>query len=62
MNAKLVKHTREELLTRRSEIVDLMVPDELTVRARADRGALTPDERDLLLELEGIDFLLGDRA
>ncbi len=62
MNARLVKHTREELEARRREIVDRMEPDEATVRARGDDGSLTPEERDLLVELEGIDFLLGDSA
>lgn len=60
MNAKLVRHTREELEARRRAIVARMDPDERTVRARAEQDALTPEERDLLLELEGVDFLLGD--
>jgi len=39
-----------------------MDPDERTVRYRAEQGTVTPEERDLLLELEGIDFLLGHGA
>ena len=62
MNARLVKHTREDLEKRRREIVSRMEPNEATVRARGDDGSLTPEERDLLVELEGIDFLLGDGA
>lgn len=62
MNARLVRHTRGELERRRREIVDRMEPDEATVRAHEDDGSLTPEERDLLVELDGIDFLLGDGA
>lgn len=62
MNARLVKHTREELERRRRQIATRMEPDEATVRARAEEGSLTPEERDLLVELEGVDFLLGDDA
>lgn len=60
MNARLVRHTRDDLERRRREIVARMEPDEATVRARAVDGSLTPEERDLLVELEGVDFLLGD--
>jgi hypothetical protein len=62
MNARLVRHKRSDLVERRREIVERMDPDEATVRARGDDGSLTPEERDLLVELEGIDFLLGDGA
>lgn len=62
MNAKMVWHTREDLGRRRAQLVERMDPDERTVRARAEQGTLTPEERDLILELEGIDFLLGDDA
>ena len=62
MNARLVRHTREELEARRRDVVARLDPDERTVRARAEQGMLTPEERDLLLELEGVDFLLGEDA
>ncbi|MBN9739181.1 MULTISPECIES: hypothetical protein [unclassified Pseudonocardia] len=62
MNARLVRHERSDLVERRREIVERMEPDEATVRSRGDNGSLTPEERDLLVELEGIDFLLGDGA
>lgn len=61
MNARLVRHTRGELLDRRRDIVAQLQPDETAVRRHADRGSLTPAERDLLVELDGIDFLLGPR-
>ncbi|GAA1070350.1 MULTISPECIES: hypothetical protein [Pseudonocardia] len=62
MNAKLVWHERTDLEHRRAELVRRMDPDERTVRYRAEQGTVTPEERDLLLELEGIDFLLGHGA
>ncbi|OZM84108.1 hypothetical protein [Pseudonocardia sp. MH-G8] len=62
MNARLVRHTREELEARRRDAVARLDPDERTVRARAEQGTLTPEERDLLLDLEGVDFLLGEDA
>lgn len=60
MNVKLVRHHRDELEARRRKIVERMETDERTLRVRAEAGVLTPDERDVLLELDGIDFLLGD--
>lgn len=57
MNVKLVRHHRDELEARRRKIVERMETDERTLRVRAEAGVLTPDERDVLLELDGIDFL-----
>jgi hypothetical protein len=59
MTAELVQVSRDELRARRREILDRMTDvDDIRRRARAD--LVTPDERDLLLELEEVDFLLGD--
>jgi hypothetical protein len=59
MTAELVQVSRDELRARRREILDQMTDvDDIRWRARADM--VTPDERDLLLELEEVDFLLGD--
>ncbi|MFC5993540.1 hypothetical protein ACFQE5_04830 [Pseudonocardia hispaniensis] len=59
MTVELVPLTREELLARRRAILR-EVPDLAELHRRADTHAITPDERDLLIELEEVDFLLGD--
>jgi len=59
MTAELVQVSRDELRARRREILDRMTDVE-DIRRRARADLVTPDERDLLLELEEVDFLLGD--
>lgn len=62
MTAELVHLTRDQLLERRRLILGRIDVDELTLRERAQDHALTPEERDALLELEAVTFLLGDDA
>ena len=59
MTAELVQVTRDELRARRRQILNQMADVE-DIRRRARADLVTPDERDLLLELEEVDFLLGD--
>lgn len=62
MTAELVHLTREQLLERRQNILARIDTDEPTLSKRAKDHALTPEERDALLELEAVSFLLGDDA
>lgn len=62
MTAETVHVSREQLERRRQEIISLVPGDIAELRERAEEHVLTPDERDLLLELEGIEFLLHDGA
>jgi hypothetical protein len=59
MTAELITVSREELQQRRMAIL-ARVPDVDALRQRAVDHAITPDERDVLIELEEVDFLLGD--
>lgn len=62
MTAELVHLTREQLLERRRNVLAKVDVDEPTLVQRGKDHALTPEERDALLELEAIQFLLGDDA
>jgi hypothetical protein len=59
MTAELISVSRDELQQRRRELLQ-KVADVDDLRRRADEHALTPDERDVLIELEEVDFLLGN--
>jgi hypothetical protein len=59
MTVEVVTYTRDELLKQRGEILR-KIPDLDELRSRAERHAETPDERDLLIDLREVDFLLGD--
>ncbi|WP_219415487.1 hypothetical protein [Pseudonocardia nigra] len=59
MTAEVVTMSREDLQQRRRELL-ARIPDERVLRQRAREHAITPDERDVLIELEEVDFLLGD--
>lgn len=59
MTVELVNVTREALLAHRDDLLR-QIPDLDDLRRRADEHAVTPDERDLMIELEEVEFLLGD--
>lgn len=59
MTAELVQVSHESLLAHRRTILE-QVPDVADLRRRSHSGRVTPDERDLMLDLEEVDFLLGD--
>jgi hypothetical protein len=59
MTAELITMSREDLQRRREAIL-ARIPDVAALRRRATDHAITPDERDVLIELEEVDFLLGD--
>jgi hypothetical protein len=61
MTVELVSLTRDELEKRRAELL-AGVADPADLRRRAAAHAITPDERDVLIELEEVEFLLGDDA
>ena len=60
MTAELVHLTRDQLLERRRGVLARIDIDETTLLQRAKEHALTPEERDALLELEAVRFLLGE--
>ena len=60
--ARIIAVSTAELRKRRADIVRRLGGDLDELRARSDKHAVTPDERDLLLELEEVDFLLGADA
>jgi hypothetical protein len=63
MTAEVVHFTRDELEERRRSIIARIADGDLeALRQRAADHVLTPEERDLLLELREVDFLLGDDA
>jgi len=51
--------TRDELLAKREQLLARTGLTREQLQERADSYSLTPDEWDLLTELEHIDFLLG---
>jgi hypothetical protein len=59
MTVELIPVSRDELLRRRAAIL-ARIPDLAEFRRRAAEHAITPDERDVLIEREEVDFLLGD--
>ena len=61
MTVELVNMTRDELERRRAEVLD-RIADVAALRDRAGRDALSPDERDQLVELSEVEFLLGEDA
>lgn len=62
MTVELIDVTRAELQSRRDAILSrLDTPLEVLQQRAADHVA-TPDEREVLIELEEVDFLLGDDA
>ncbi len=62
MTAELYEVTRKQLADRRSAALARLDIPEDELRQRAVEHVLTPEERDALIELEEIDFLLGDDA
>lgn len=62
MTAEVVQVTREQLEDRHRQIVRRIGGDLTDLRQHAEDHVLTPDERDLLIELEEVEFLLGDDA
>lgn len=62
MTAELVHLTRDQLSERRHDVLARVDVDEATLFQRAKDHALTPEERDAVLELEAIQFLLGEDA
>jgi hypothetical protein len=54
--------TREQLEKRRRAALARLDISERDLRQRAVEHVLTPEERDVLTELEEIDFLLGEDA
>ena len=60
MTAELVHLTRDQLLDRRRALLARIDIDESTLLRRAKDHALTPEERDALLEVEAVRFLLGE--
>ncbi len=62
MTAELYEVTREQLAERRRAALARLDISERALCQRADEHVLTPEEREVLNELEEIDFLLGDGA
>lgn len=62
MTAELYEVTREQLTERRRAALARLDISERALRQRAVEHVLTPEERDVLNELEEIDFLLGAGA
>lgn len=60
MIPKVVRYTREQLEERRRAIIAEIPGGLEALRRRAASHFLTPEERDVLVDLEGVDFLLGD--
>ncbi|MGH3800680.1 MAG: hypothetical protein ACRDTD_11190 [Pseudonocardiaceae bacterium] len=60
MAAELHEVTREQLEGRRRAALARLDISERDLRQRAVEHVLTPEERDVLTELEEIDFLLGE--
>jgi hypothetical protein len=62
MTAELHEVTREQLVEgRRAALARLDIPEH-DLHQRAVEHVLTPEEREVLTELEEIDFLLGEDA
>ena len=61
MTVDLVTMTKDELKGRRAEVL-AGIEDLDSLRDRAERDAISPDERDQLAELSEVEFLLGDDA
>lgn len=61
MTVEVVSLSRGELETHRARLL-AEITDPADLRRRAVEHAITPDERDLLIELEEVEFLLGDDA
>lgn len=60
MTAELYEVTRKQLEERRRAALDRLDISERDLCQRASEHVLTPEERDVLTELEEIDFLLGE--
>jgi hypothetical protein len=59
MTVDLVNMTHSELERRRDALL-VQIADPASLRDRADRDAISADERDLLTALDEVEFLLGD--
>lgn len=59
MTVDLVTMTHAELERRRDALLR-QIADPASLRDRADRDAISADERDLLTALDEVEFLLGD--
>lgn len=62
MTAELHEVTRPQLQERRRTVLTRVDISERELRQRAADHVLTPEERDVVIELEEIDFLLGGDA
>lgn len=62
MTAELHEVTRPQLAARRCAALTRLGMPESELRRRAAEHVLTPEEREVLIELEEIDFLLGGDA
>jgi hypothetical protein len=58
MTVDLVNMTHSELERRRDALL-VQIADPASLRDRADRDAISADERDLLTALDEVEFLLG---
>jgi hypothetical protein len=61
MTVDLVTMTKDQLKRRQAEVL-AGIDDVDDLKERAERDALSPDERDQLAELSEVEFLLGDDA
>jgi hypothetical protein len=62
MTVELIDVTRHELQRRRAAILARIGTPLDELRRRAADHVATPEEREVLIELEEVDFLLGDDA
>lgn len=60
MKAKLVYHSRNDLIAQRRAVLAGAHVSEAKLRDLADSGHACGHERDVVTELDGIDFMLGD--
>jgi hypothetical protein len=61
MTVDLVTMTKDQLKRRQAEVL-AGIDDVDDLKERAERDALSPDERDQLAELSEVEFLLGHDA
>jgi hypothetical protein len=57
MTAEVIRYTPEQLRTKRAALLQ-RIGDRDQLLQRAELHVMTPDERDLLHELEEVEFLL----
>jgi hypothetical protein len=62
MTVELIEVTPAQLQRQRADILSRLPVPLSELRRRAADHVATPDERELLIELEEVDFLLGDDA